>query len=180
MSSIFYRAKWPTSLLVSCTVLLPAAHASSNETSADVLRIALPASAWLITRYQDDSEGEMQFYKSFATTVLTSYALKSAIHKDRPDGSDNDSFPSGHSAMAFQGAAFIQRRYGNEYGLPAYILAAWTAQSRVNSDKHDYTDVLAGALIGVVSSYYFTEHSNLSLQPLFSKTGTGFALNYNW
>lgn len=180
MSSVFSTAKWSLSLLVSCMLLSPVAHAGSSETSADVLRIALPASAWLMTRYQGDSEGEMQFYKSFATTVLTSYALKSTIHKDRPDGSDDDAFPSGHSAMAFQGAAFIQRRYGNEYGLPAYVLAAWTAQSRVNSDKHDYTDVLAGALIGVASSYYFTEHSNLSVQPLFGKNGTGLAFNYSW
>ena len=180
MARIPALLKWSlTSVLIGLHCSVPL-HASSTENTANLLRIALPVSGWAMTRYYADQDGETQFYKSFAATVLSSYALKNTIHKSRPDGSDNDAFPSGHSAMAFQGATFIQRRYGNELGIPAYVLAAWTAQSRVNSDKQDYSDVLAGALIGFASSYYFTENSDLHVMPFVSQQGTGLALNYRW
>ena len=56
-----------------------------------------------------------------------------------------DAFPSGHAATAFQGAAFIHRRYGIRRAWPAYVLATFTAWTRVDADEHDTADVLAGA-----------------------------------
>ncbi|MCH8500529.1 MAG: phosphatase PAP2 family protein [Aliidiomarina sp.] len=129
----------------------------ASETAGDILRVALPAAAWGMSKYAQDDEGTRQFYYSFATTVVSTYALKQVVNKQRPDGSDNDAFPSGHASMAFQGAAFIQRRYGWAYGAPAYALATYIGYTRVDSDKHDTTDVVAGALIGFLSSYYFAE-----------------------
>jgi membrane-associated phospholipid phosphatase len=38
--------------------------------------------------------------------------LKHSVHERRPDGSGNDSFPSGHAAVSFAAAATIHRRYG--------------------------------------------------------------------
>jgi hypothetical protein len=157
------------------------AYAKGDDTAADVLRVALPAAAWGMTQYLDDDEGAKQFYYSFATTVVTTYALKSAIHKQRPDGSDNDAFPSGHTSMAFQGAAFLQQRYGWKYAAPAYLLATYVGYSRVNNDHHDSGDVLAGALIGIVASHYFTKpFYGLQLTPTAGINGVGLQVSTSW
>jgi membrane-associated phospholipid phosphatase len=98
----------------------------------------------------------IQLVKSAALDLGVTYWLKATIKERRPDGSDNDSFPSAHSSVAFTSAEYLRKRYGWEYGIPAYGLAAFVAYSRVEADKHYVRDVLAGAAIGMASSYIFT------------------------
>ena len=50
----------------------------------------------------------------------------------------------------------MRKRYGWEYGVPAYAAASFVAYSRVESNEHHPHDVIAGAAIGIVSSYIFT------------------------
>jgi membrane-associated phospholipid phosphatase len=38
---------------------------------------------------------------------------KKLTHQERPDGSNNQSFPSGHTALAFASAEFLRREYWN-------------------------------------------------------------------
>jgi membrane-associated phospholipid phosphatase len=42
------------------------------------------------------------------------------------------------------------------YTIPAYAIAGFTAFSRVYVDKNDGFDILAGAIIGIGSTYLFT------------------------
>ena len=51
----------------------------------------------------------------------------------------------------------MRKRYGLEYGIPAYGLASFVAYSRVEAGQHHPHDVIAGAAIGIVSSYIFTK-----------------------
>lgn len=148
-----------TALLLSGSALAitPAYAKSDIETAGDIVAVTIPAIAYGSTFYMDDPEGRQQFYKSFATNAVTTLALKKAIDKERPDHSDNDSFPSGHTSVAFQGASFIHKRYGLEYSIPAYIGATFVGYSRVDADKHDTSDVLAGAALGVASSMFLTK-----------------------
>ena len=83
--------------------------------------------------------------------------LKFTINKERPNGEGDDSFPSMHTSAAFQGATFIHKRYGLKYSIPAYVGAGFVAYSRIESDQHDATDVLAGAALGIASSLYLTK-----------------------
>ena len=122
------------------------------ETSGSALRVAIPAAAFALTFVEDDAEGRRQFYRSFGANVLATVALKELVNKSRPDGSDDDAFPSGHASMAFQGASFIHRRYGIGRAWPAYALAAYTGWTRLDADEHDEADVLGGALLGIASS----------------------------
>lgn len=48
---------------------------------------------------------------SMGLTVGVTYTLKQTIHEKRPDGTDNKSFPSGHTAVAFAGAAVLDKEY---------------------------------------------------------------------
>lgn len=106
-----------------------------------------------------DKKGAWQFAKAFTVDLATTYALKYIINKPRPEGAtDGHAFPSGHVAFAFQGASFLQRRYGWKYGIPAYIVSGFVTYSRLDgyNDRHDGWDVLAGAVVGVGSTYLFT------------------------
>jgi len=109
-----------------------------------------------VTFYHHDREGLVQFAKSFAATEAATVALKYSIDSDRPNG-DSHSFPSGHTSTAFSGASFLQRRYGWKYGIPAYIAASFVGWSRIESDNHYLKDVLAGAAIGIIGTYIFTD-----------------------
>ena len=123
-----------------CIGLLTAApqtFADDVETSGSVLRAAIPAAAFALTFVEDDADGRQQFYRSFGANVLATLALKEVVNKSRPDGSDDDAFPSGHASMAFHGASFIHRRYGIRRAWPAYVLATYTGWTRLDADEHD-------------------------------------------
>ena len=140
------------------------------KNTGDIVQYALPFAAGLSTVILWDKKGAWQFVKSFGTTVVLTYGLKVLIDKPRPNGETGDhAFPSGHTAVAFSGASFIQRRYGWAYGVPSYALAGFVAYSRLqgNDPSHDGWDVAAGVLVGVGSTYLFTtpyqrEHYELS------------------
>lgn len=78
---------------------------------------------------------------------------KHLVGEPRPDGSDDRSFPSGHTAKAFCGAELCRLEYGNAYGAAAYAFAAATGVLRVVNNHHWCNDVLAGAGIGFLSAH---------------------------
>lgn len=134
-------------------------HEKALEDVGDIVQIVLPAAAGISTIYLNDEAGFWQFAKSFGSAVAITYALKYTINKPRPEqATDGHAFPSGHTAVAFSGASFIQRRYGWAYGAPAYGLAAFVAYSRLEgqNDRHDVWDVLGGAAVGIGTTYLFT------------------------
>lgn len=159
-------------------VMLPVCGAAKDNTEAagDILAYLMPATTYGATYYLHDEEGRWQFSKAFATSMLATFGLKYSVDKERPDGSDNQSFPSGHATAAFQSAHYIKKRYGWHYGLPAYLGAAFVGYSRVHAKQHDNADVLAGAAIGIASSEYFTSRwEGISVSPV--TTGRGFIVS---
>ncbi len=132
------------------------AGASGAETAGDLLQVIIPATACGATFYHGDGAGRGQFYRSFALTLGVTYGLKYSVRRERPGGGTRTSFPSGHTSAAFQSAAFIHKRYGWKYAVPAYVGAAFVGYSRVAADKHYVSDVVAGAAIGAASGLYLT------------------------
>ncbi len=126
------------------------------EIAGDILELTLPTTAFGMSLIFHDDNGTKQFVKSFITTLGITYTLKYTIHKKRPNGGEH-SFPSGHTSSSFSAASFIQRRYGWKYGIPAYIAASFVGWSRIECKAHYPEDVLAGAFIGIVSTYMFTK-----------------------
>ena len=76
--------------------------------------------------------------------------LKEVIHRERPNGEDDLSFPSGHASNAFTLAVVAERHYGWKAGLPAYTLASLVAVSRLQRNKHYLSDVMAGGTLGYI------------------------------
>lgn len=159
-----------------------AAHADS-EKAGDVLRIALPAAALAVTVRQDDREGRRQFYRSFAANAGATLLLKAVVDDERPDGSDDDAFPSGHASVAFQAAGFLHRRYGARKAWPAYVLAGFVGWSRIDADEHDEADVLAGAALGTAMSFLLADRiDERRVAVSAAPTDGGFVVSFsgNW
>ena len=76
--------------------------------------------------------------------------LKVAVGRERPNGEDDKSFPSGHTSNAFALAAVAERHYGWKLGVPAYLVASVVGASRIQQDKHYLSDVVAGATLGYI------------------------------
>ncbi len=177
------RALWLVVLVLICGVIAmpPAARAADKiEKAGDVLQFVIPALAYGGTFYAKDEDGRLQFYKSFLTSFVVTRGLKYAVDKKRPNGGDK-SFPSGHTSAAFQGAAFIHKRYGFKYAVPAYIGASFVGYSRLESDNHFIEDVMAGAAVGVIAGFYFTEpYSGLVVSPTAYNGSYGITVSRTW
>ncbi len=161
-------------------ILQQGVFAMDTEKAGDILQILIPSVAYGTTLYLEDKEGQNQFYKSFGTNLALTYGLKYSINKKRPNGGKH-SFPSGHTSAAFQGASFIHKRYGLKYAVPAYMGATFVAYSRVHSDAHYTSDVIAGALVGSLSSFYFTtKYKGYEIKPIIMNSGYGIGINTTW
>lgn len=87
------------------------------------------------------------------TVTLAVNVLKYTIREERPDSRSFNSFPSGHTALAFLGAELVRREYGWGWGAGAYAVAASVGVMRVYHQRHWWWDACAGAAIGVLGAW---------------------------
>lgn len=96
-------------------------------------------------------------------TVGLTQLLKSTVTEERPDGSNNNSFPSMHASLAFMGATVLSREYGHIspwITIGGYTAATGTQMLRIGHNAHWMNDIFMGAGIGVVSThlaYFLTD-----------------------
>lgn len=105
------------------------------------------------------SWGRMLLSDAFSVALMagTVQGLKNATNVMRPDGSDNHSFPSGHTATAFMTATMLNKEYGYKspwIGVGAYSVATATGLMRMANNKHWLSDVLVGAGIGIMATEF--------------------------
>lgn len=164
-------------LVLAALSVSPAVAGETFTTYGDVGRYALPAGAAILSLTKDDTEGLTQLLASGAVTLGATYALKYAIDDTRPNGGRR-SFPSGHTAWAFTGAAFIHHRYGWEWGIPAELAATAVAVSRVDGDFHRWRDVIASAVIAHTSAYFFVNRwdERVTIMPMIGGREPAFGI----
>lgn len=85
---------------------------------------------------------------ALAATSITVVTLKTATNRERPDESDDRSFPSGHAANSMAVATVLDREYDGVVPWVAYGATAFVAASRVVGNHHWFSDVMAGLVIG--------------------------------
>ena len=105
------------------------------------------------------SWGRMLLSDAFSVALMagTVQGLKNATNVMRPDGSDNNSFPSGHTATAFMTATMLNKEYGYKspwIGVGAYSVATATGLMRMANNKHWLSDVMVGAGIGIMATEF--------------------------
>jgi hypothetical protein len=109
----------------------------------------------------------MDLIRAQLLTEVLVEPLKFATHRCRPDGSNCQSFPSGHSAVTFAGATVLERHLGWKRSALAYVIAGYVATSRLHDNRHYLSDVAFGAAMGTVAGRTVTQHGgqNWTLVP---------------
>lgn len=97
----------------------------------------------------------LEFAASYVFLGVVVNGIKYTVREPRPNGLANNSFPSGHTATTFMGAELVRIEYGDEspwFSVGAYTIAAAVGVLRVYNNHHWFTDVFAGAGIGILSA----------------------------
>ena len=87
--------------------------------------------------------------------ALTEFTTKYTTHRLRPNKTDYLSFPSGHTGLAFMGAEFLAQEYSEKspvYTIIGYTAAVTTGVFRMYNRDHWFSDVVAGAGFGILST----------------------------
>lgn len=151
---------WTACLLVVLSFCTgPKAHGQQIvEDIGHYTQLGLPIGALGISIAKGDKQGVIMLAKSVLVESVVVYGLKNLIDRPRPV-SGGLSFPSGHTAISFTASTYLYRRYGWQYGVPATALAAFVGYSRFAPDnpRHYFSDVVAGAAIGILTSWLFTD-----------------------
>lgn len=185
MKQRIFRA--PVALFVVLVLALSGLLAGSDvraddrvELAGNIVMATLPVAALGLNIGFQDGQGAVELTESTALSMGVMLALKFGINATRPNGG-SQSFPSGHSTFAFTSAEFMRKRYGWDYGLPAYAAATFVAYSRVEAGQHYAIDVLGGAVLGIASSYLATRsYKGWKIQPEAGSSYLGIRLERNW
>ena len=102
--------------------------------------------------------GDSMLRAQIVAGVVT-YALKFSVRRQRPDGGDRRSFPSGHAMSTFAMAAVLDREFGRAAGIIGYGLAAYISAARVDENEHYWSDVLFSAVVGTMIGYHTSRYS---------------------
>lgn len=129
-----------------------------------------------MTMQAKDYMGTLQFAESVLISQGVTEILKRTVKEERPNGSDNFSFPSGHSAGAFSSAMFVHKRYGWKPALIPYAMAAVTGWSRVHARAHYWHDVLAGAAVSALVTWCVVDSYDSKIS--VSADTEGFSLSF--
>jgi membrane-associated phospholipid phosphatase len=135
-------------------------HVRNNQTIDDVLQYT-PA----ITVYGLDVLGikgknnwkDQTIHLAVSQIVMNAIVRPTKIlsNRLRPDGSEYSSFPSGHTSMAFVNAEFLWQEYKHRnkwLAASGYVAAATTGYLRMQHNRHWFSDIVAGAGIGILST----------------------------
>ncbi len=109
--------------------------------------------------FLDRNEFAKQDLAGVFSNVVTVFSLKYLVNRQRPDGPCprwNSSFPSGHTTFSFT-QAFIAAHHYPRFKVPLFTYAAVAGLSRIYLKKHYPSDVIAGALLGILTGYLTVE-----------------------
>ena len=145
----------------------------------------LPVSIIITTQARDESNRVMLEKLEFATSALvangvTTIILKELINRERPNGSNKNSMPSGHTSHSFAVAAVAYELYGSKVGTTAYLIAGLVAISRINDNKHYLSDVIVGAGLGTIIGRGFAKtYREKRYIPKMTFNNRGFNITFN-
>lgn len=100
-------------------------------------------------QYYFDTENGVSHIRGLVASTLVTHFLKETIRRDRPSSTNHRSMVSGHTSSAFTTATSLTYAYGWKAAAVAYPIATFVGLSRMADDAHWFSDVVAGAFVGV-------------------------------
>ncbi len=147
-------------LLSASSCVIPSHADSFRDNEADfasgagtALYVAAGVTLPLLEKGKVGKEHTLRTADALLTSTLITEGLKHVIHEERPDHSNDHSFPSEHATAAFTVAA-MQAHYHPKQAPLWYLGAGLIAESRVHLDRHHWHDVIAGGIIGYATAHY--------------------------
>lgn len=140
-----------------------------------------------IIKNNDLKEATTIAFRGAVWTSLSVVSMKLIFSRGRPYSinsdewfvgsigeSQNRSFPSGHSALAFSLASSYSHYYKKPWlSVSLYGLAGITAWSRVYDNEHWASDVVAGAIIGHFIGKWTCKNSKIRILSSVNEQGVG-------
>ena len=113
------------------------------------------------------------------TQALT-FGIKASVRRERPDGRGRLSFPSGHASTTFATATVLASHFGWRVGTPGYLVATYVASSRLHENRHNASDVVFGAALGIAVGQTVRARRDRAVvvQPLVLNGGAGVLVEW--
>jgi hypothetical protein len=125
-------------------------------------QVAFSLGTYVVGRWRDQPKVAhlgMDLLQAQILTEMLVEPVKYASRRMRPDGSNNQSFPSGHAAVTFATATVIERHLGWRKSLLGYGIASYVAMSRIHDNRHYLSDVIFGAAVGSIAGRTVVHHA---------------------
>jgi len=120
----------------------------------DAGRALLVGGAVLAPLWRKQYRTSLNGLAAILAVSAASKAIKAFWREPRPNGQNNNSFPSQHAGDCFAAAAVLKHEWNEGVGPFAFGLATAVSLSRVFSGKHHPADVIAGGAFGVIAGDY--------------------------
>jgi hypothetical protein len=169
----------------------------------DEVSLVLGLAPIVLGGWVDIADGDSRYLEvsaeAVALTALETQFLKLVVNRERPDGTSEDSFPSGHTSFAFGGATLLARWWaethdGSLLGYWLYVPATYVGISRLEGNRHYISDITFGAALGIATAHLvwnlhfgdeqhaglFRERVHAELRPLVGPDGVGVTLSLSF
>ena len=113
--------------------------------------------------------------------------LKYSTQVMRPDNTSENSFPSGHTAFAFNLAEVLHQEFKDKplVYITGYTIATTVGAMRILNNRHWFTDVMVGAGIGMAATklvyathQYKWKMNNKGFLPIIGTNQAGFIYQF--
>ncbi len=124
-------------------------------------QVAFSLGTYVLGRWRDQPKVAhlgMDLLQAQIMSEILVEPLKFVVHRERPDGSNHQSFPSGHAAVTFATATVIERHLGWRKSVIGYAIASYVAMSRIHDNRHYLSDVMFGAAVGTIAGRTVVHH----------------------
>jgi hypothetical protein len=152
-----------------------------------VLHLGIGAAWYMAAVHKGDArqyEMSKTLLEALAVNNITTMTLKVAMDDESPNG-EEWGWPSGHTSSSVCFASVMHEFYGWKAALPLYLLAGYSAATRVEDAEHDLSDIVFGAALGWVVGHSVAkgelpEVAGFTVLPYGGRDASGLMLVKQW
>jgi hypothetical protein len=140
----------------------------------------------LVTEDTKLYETSKALFNALTINGVTNLAAKYAVNNHSPDG-HSYAWPSGHTSSSFTFATVLAESYGPCVGVPALAFATFVGYERIDSRRHQFSDVISGMIMGIVVGHsvaqnHMTRIMGMEVEPTVSPEtqSVGVSLVKRW